>query len=245
MGRTILNLDVGIGLGDNLQVSTIPRKFYEKFGYNGVYICDHNRFRNPEIKELVWKNNPYILGFTDKQGVSIINNNLIRYDGVTHWIANMEKIYGFEPPYTSKPEIYYGFKLEDFFNVKEKVIVDLTCSNENNTMDKDFHRKRMKQYFDNLEEQITVVRFNNLKSNKTFTDYTSEIINKPVEYIDVNNIYDYCDIIKQCKKYICSFSGNHCLAAAIRDNLTCFSPTQYFHMKYFIFEGKGLEYVLI
>jgi hypothetical protein len=102
----------------------------------------------------------------------------------------------------------------------------------------------MKEYFDRLEDQITIVKFNNLKNNKTFIDYTNEIINNSVEYIDVNSIYEYCEIIRKCKKYICSFSGNHCLAASIRNNLTCFAPEMYYNMKYFIFEGN-FEYILI
>lgn len=66
-----LTLDVWGGLGDNLQVSTIPRRFYEKFGYKGVYISNSVPWRNKEIKELVWDLNPYIAGFTDKKGVNI------------------------------------------------------------------------------------------------------------------------------------------------------------------------------
>ena len=242
--KTILNLDVWGGLGDNLQVSTIPRRFFEKFGYNGVYISNSTPWRNDEIKKLVWDNNPYIAGYTDKKAINIADSGLIRYDGITHWIANMEKIYGFDAPYGKVPEIYYSFNDNDTFNVKNKIIVDITSSNENNTMDKLYHRQKMKTYFDRLEDQITIVKFNNLKDNKTFTDYTKEIINKPVEYIEVNNINDYCEIIRNCKKYICSFSGNHCLAASIRDNLTCFAPEAYYNMKYFIFEGN-FEYILI
>lgn len=242
--KTILNLDVWAGLGDNLQVSTIPRKFYEKFGYNGVYISNSNPYRNTEIKKLVWDNNPYIAGFTDKPGVNIADAGLIRYDGHTHWIANIEKIYGFDAPYSKRPEIFYNFAKEDIFNVKDKIIVDITSSNENNTMDKNYHRQKMKSYFDNFDQKITIVKFNNLKNNKTFTDYTNDIINKHVEYIEVSNIEEYCEIIRNCKKYICSFSGNHCLAAAIRPNLTCFAPKQYYNMKYFIFDDN-IEYYLI
>ena len=244
MKKTILNLDVWGGLGDNLQVSTIPRRFYEKFGYNGVYISNSVPWRNDEIKKIVWDNNPYVAGFTNKKGINIADAGLIRYDGTTRWISNMEKIYGFEAPYSKTPEIYFTFKNTDDFNVSDKIIVDLTSSNENNTMDKPYHRQKMKNYFDNLDQQVTVVKFNNLKNNKTFIDYTSEIINKPVEYIEINNIEEYCEVIHKCKKYICSFSGNHCLAASIRTDLTCFAPEQYYNMKYFIFEGD-FDYQLI
>ena len=242
--RTLI-LDVWGGLGDNLQVSTIPRRFYEKFGYKGVYISNSVPWRNKEIKELVWGTNPFIAGFTDKKGVNIADAGLIRYDGVTHWIANMEKIYQFDTPFSKRPEIYYNISNKDNFNVSDKIIVDLTSSNENNTMDKPVHRKNMKKYFDQLEEKITLVKLNNIKNDKSFTDYTNEIVsNKEIDYININNIYEYSEIIKHCKKYICSFSGNHCLAAAIREDLVCFAPNIYYNMKYFIFEGK-ITYALI
>jgi hypothetical protein len=240
-----LTLDVWGGLGDNLQVSTIPRRFYEKFGYKGVYISNSVPWRNKEIKELVWDLNPYIAGFTDKKGVNIADAGLIQYDGTTHWIANMEKIYQFTAPFSKTPEIYYDMSSKDNFNVCNKIIVDLTASNENNTMDKTNYRKNMKKYFDQLQDKITIVRLNNIKTDKTFIDYTDEIISsKNYEFIDINNIYEYCQIIKNCKKYICSFSGNHCLAAAIRKDFTCFAPNIYYNMKYFIFESQ-ITYALI
>jgi hypothetical protein len=245
MGKTILNLDVWAGLGDNLQVSTIPRRFFEKYGYKGVYISNSNPYRNIEIKELIWDKNPYIAGFTDKKGINIVDNGLVKFDGVTPWIANMERIYGFEPPYTPRPEIYYDFKSEDVFNVKEKTIVDITCSNENDTMNKINYRQNIKKYFNKLNTKITLVRLNNIKTTKTFTDYTNEIIsNNDYEFIDIDSIYDYCEIIKNCKDYICTFSGSHSLAAAIRDSFTCFVSEQYYKIKIFIYEGK-INYVLI
>ena len=77
--KTILNLDVWGGLGDNLQLSTIPRRFFEKFGYKGVYISnkDRQKFRNEGIKKLVWEMNPYIAGFTNEPGVNIVTGKQI------------------------------------------------------------------------------------------------------------------------------------------------------------------------
>jgi hypothetical protein len=243
--NTTLTLDVWGGLGDNLQVSTIPRRFYEKFGYKGVYISNSVPWRNKEIKELVWDLNPYIAGYTDKKGVNIADAGLINYDGITHWIPNMEKIYQFNSPFSKRPEIYFKIPDEDTFNVSNKIIVDLSASNENNTMNVERHRNNMKKYFDRLDEKVTLVKLNNIKGNKTFKDYTDEIIvNKNYDFIEIDNIYQYCEIIKHCKKYICSFSGNHCLAAAIREDLTCFAPNMYYNMKYFIFEGN-ITYALI
>ena len=66
-----LVLDRWQGLGDNLQVSTIPRRYYEKYGEKCVWISNEIRYRNPEIKQLVWEDNPYIAGFTDEPGENL------------------------------------------------------------------------------------------------------------------------------------------------------------------------------
>lgn len=243
--KTILNLDVWGGLGDNLQLSTIPRRFFEKFGYKGVYISnkDRQKFRNEEIKKLVWEMNPYVAGFTNEPGVNIVDGGLLRFDMVTKWIPLMEKIYQFDAPYSRRPEIYYQPKKPPV-DVSDKIIVDLTSSKENNTMDKPHHRERMRQLFSNFNEKIYVVDLVNIKKSSSFIDYTPEIINRDnIEKIEVTDIFNYCDIIKSCKKYICSFSGNHCLAASLREDLTCFIPANYHHQKYFVFDG--VEYILI
>jgi hypothetical protein len=243
--KTILNLDVWGGLGDNLQLSTIPRRFFEKFGYKGVYISnkDRQKFRNEEIKKLVWEMNPYIAGFTDEPGANIVDDGLLRFDGETKWIPLMEKIYQFDGPYSRRPEIYYIPK-KPLIDVSDKIIVDLTSSVENNTMDKIHYRTKIRNFFQSLNEKIFIVDLANIKKTSTFIDYTSDIISdKLIEKIQVNNIFEYCDIIKHCKQYICGFSGSLSLAASIRENFNCFCPTTAYHSKYFIFDG--VDYILI
>ena len=51
------------GLGDNLQLSTLPELF-SKRGHK-VYVPDGFYFRNSGIYDLVWGNNPYISGIKE------------------------------------------------------------------------------------------------------------------------------------------------------------------------------------
>lgn len=241
-----LKLDVWGGLGDNLQVSTIPRRFFETYGYKGVYISNSAKWRNEEIKKLVWDKNPYIAGYTEEPGTNIVNAGLVRFDGHTHWIANMEKIYQFKGPYSLRPEIYFDYEKSDSNDVSEKVVVDITCSNENSSMKDASCRQRMKEVFDKIDKKLTVVRLNNIKNTDSYKDYTDEIlINKDIEYINIDSIEQYCNVIKFCKKYVCNLSGNHSLAAAIREEFICFIPTNFYNMKYFVYEGGNINYIQV
>lgn len=237
-----LILDRWQGLGDNLQVSTIPRRMFEKYGELCVYISDQNYYRNSEIRKLVWENNPYIAGFTNEPGENMGCH--LRYDGI-HWIGNWERVYGFEEPYSIRPEIYISNYQEDIFNVSDKVVVDISYSDESYKQNIQNQTKRIlniKSVFDNLNENIFIVNFNNLK-NKFSVEFANEIITGKINYIDVNNIFDFCNVIKNCKKFICTHSGCHVLASAIRKDLTCLIPTQYYNMKYFVF--PEVEYINI
>lgn len=242
--RTTLTLDVWGGLGDNLQVSTIPRRFYEKYGYKGVYISNSVPWRNDDIKKIVWDLNPYIAGYTDKKGINIVENGLVRFDGSTYWLANMEKIYQFNEPFSKRPEIFYKTKEEDIFNVKKSVVIDISYSQESFTR--------------NIERYPSMITLTKNKLNDLFLQIPSDVslkvifqpeklnninffeklnLNVPYEKILVENLFDYSNIIKNCKQYVCSHSGCHALAAAIRPSCVCIIPENYYNMKYFVFEG--------
>ena len=49
------------GLGDSLQFSTLPEEFHKQQGRD-TYILENAPFRNPEIYDLVWGENPYVKG---------------------------------------------------------------------------------------------------------------------------------------------------------------------------------------
>jgi hypothetical protein len=48
------------GLGDNLQFTTLPRLYAERG--DEFYVSARNAYRNPEIYNFCWKDNPYVKG---------------------------------------------------------------------------------------------------------------------------------------------------------------------------------------
>ena len=62
MKKVIIEQSWG-GLGDNLQLSTLP-ELLSGHGYE-VYVSTNNAYRNPEIKSLVWDKNPFVSGIVD------------------------------------------------------------------------------------------------------------------------------------------------------------------------------------
>jgi hypothetical protein len=244
MGKTILNLDVWGGLGDNLQLSTIPRRFFEKYGYKGVYISNSSPWRNSEIKQLVWDHNPYIGGYTDKKGFHIVENGLVRFDGATNWIQNMEKIYNFDPPYNIRPEIYYKIDDTDKFKVSNSVVLDMSYSSESYERNMGRYpnmlsatKNKLQELFKQLNPNtsVTVIYQPAPLNNVNFFEKLN--LDIPFTKITVDSLFDYCNIIKHCKQYVCSHSGCHALAAAIRKSCICVIPENYFHMKYFVFDN--------
>ena len=63
MSDVILGAYFG-GLGDQLQFSTLPEEFYKQQGRE-TYLADGSNFRNKEIYDLVWGENPYIKGVVE------------------------------------------------------------------------------------------------------------------------------------------------------------------------------------
>lgn len=239
-----LILDRWQGLGDNLQVSTIPRRFYELYGEKCVWISDAIYYRNSEIRKLVWEMNPYIAGFTDEKGQNL--THLLRYDGI-HWIGNWERAYGLPEPYSERPEIYYNITNEDKHDVKDKILVDMSYSDESykaNIIDRPHVIKNTKKFFDEKNIQdFTIATFINLKNNKYHKEFWKENFDCDIKNICINNIYEYSEIIKHCKHFICSHSGCQGLAASIKENFTCLIPEENFRLKNAVY--PNIEYILV
>ena len=72
MEQLIIKIKHG-GLGDHLFYSHIPRIAKESGKYYKIFISNKSDFRKEDQKELIWKLNPYVDGFTDLDGKSIDN----------------------------------------------------------------------------------------------------------------------------------------------------------------------------
>jgi len=104
------------GLGDNLQYSTLP-ELGHKYGID-VYVSDNNKYRNQDIKKLVWDTNPFLKGFINEPG------NIGHYQQYEHSfnvIMNWEKkIFG--EVHNDSPKLYYQPNLKPKYS--NKIIID-------------------------------------------------------------------------------------------------------------------------
>ena len=212
-GKKILYQPWG-GLGDNLQFSTLPELFYN-LGYN-VYISNKNAYRNPEIKELVWDKNPFVIGYSDEQENI---GSCVRYHYSGHsFIGSIEKMHGFNP-INKYPKIYYNPIIKDEF--KDCIFIDTTSI----TIQYDSNKiiNCVNKIIDNLKycygnsdnnnnnnnNKIYLLKFKKINNNAIELPYTSYYI---------NDIYEYCNIINSCSDFICIYSGGAVLGSAIKCN---------------------------
>lgn len=63
--KIIFKVEYG-GLGDHLFYSALPRMLKDRKIADEVYLSKQSNFRNPEIFNLIWKNNPYLDGVTNE-----------------------------------------------------------------------------------------------------------------------------------------------------------------------------------
>ena len=69
----VFKLEYG-GLGDHLFYSALPRILKEQGLAEKVYLSDQSNFRNPQIFDLIWKNNPYLNGISDQPPTPLQDN---------------------------------------------------------------------------------------------------------------------------------------------------------------------------
>lgn len=191
------------GVGDNLQFSTLPRRFSE-LGHK-VYLSDKSTFRNSGIKELVWGHNPYILGEVKADancGDGASSMKLIHT--TDSFIGNWELAHGLEP--TGKfPEIYYKPSFDK--SVSNKVLMDITATSG-------------KKYYDTKALKEFLNRNYTMKNIMVccFYDGISSPILPMEEYsvINIANIFHYCNLIHSCEKFITLHSGGMVIASALK-----------------------------
>lgn len=237
-----LVLDRWQGLGDNLQVSTIPRRFYEKYGKKCVWVSDAVFYRSPEIRKLVWENNPYIAGFTTEPGIN--HTNKIEF-GKYNWIEQWERIYELESPYSHKPEIYCNSLEQDLFKTNNTVVIDISYSKESynqniasNPTSLSFIKQAILSFKEQTKCKFVQIKNNSLANSDQFINFFDQLnTGIDIETIEVSNIEEYCNAVKHAKQFVCTHSGCHVLAAAVRSKSICFIPKKYLDMNYFVFNN--------
>ena len=202
------------GLGDNLQYTTLPKLYSDK-GYE-VYISTENSCRNDEIYDFVWGSNPYVKGKIMKPPNA---GACIPLKWTTNsFIKNIELSHHLEKGTYSYPMIYYSPKKID--SLENTIIYDITSISSLYTDEyiKSKFTFIFEKYPDHDKRKIVFKRI----TNRETPDFNTNIL-------EVNTIYDYCDILYSCKVYVCLFSGGSVLASTIKNTrstpeIHCFNP---------------------
>jgi hypothetical protein len=207
MSEIILSAYHG-GLGDNLQFSTLPEEFFKQHNKK-TFIWSQSSFRNKEIFDLVWGCNPYISGI--KEGVweagdtpqinlkNIFNNCILNWE-IAHNLT----------PKNKYPKIYYKPKtLSDF---KETILLDFSSISMSYSLEE---LKKIFKLKKEINKKILILKFKNSLNN--ISNYNKNFIENE-DFYEVNNIFEYCDLINSCQEFLCTHSGQSHLASAIKND---------------------------
>jgi hypothetical protein len=190
------------GLGDNLQYSTLPQLYTER-GYD-VYISKQNVYRNREMYDLVWKLNPYIKGESDEEpnAGACVPLQFVS----SQFITNVEKSHGLQGT-RIYPSIYYTPK--KIPSLENTLLYDMTSVSS--SYGDDYIDTRFTSIF-NMYPTLSKKKiiFKNI-ANRSTPDFHTDVI-------EVQSIFDYCDLIYSCKIFTCLFSGGAVLASAIKQD---------------------------
>jgi len=199
MEQLIIKIKHG-GLGDHLFYSHIPRIAKES-GYKKVLISNQSDFRTEDQKDLVWKLNPHIDGFTDLDGTSI--DNIEIQDG--EHLNLLDKIMlGFgldDGKRFHEPELYYKPKM-----IKE--LAGKTLYDPNYLSNAGFvNGLKIQTYFkqNNVHIDYQLV----IRGNRSIPTFHFD------EFLKCAPIYDFIDILYSVEHIYCLITGTATLAAAI------------------------------
>ena len=183
------------GLGDHLFFSHIPRA--AKFcGYGRVLVSNHNSYRDPAYKHLVWEMNPFVDGFTDEDAPCPEGFKLM--DGENLLDATMLRRGVDDGVRYHEPELYYDPMPDK--SLKDEVVFDPNfVGNAGDGIG-----------FGEVEEfverrGVTMVM---PRRDKGFT------VGAPEVETD-GSLRRYCEVIRSCRRFVCLASGGATLAAAL------------------------------
>jgi hypothetical protein len=232
MNKIILYQPWG-GLGDNLAYSTLPELFTKK-GYD-VYISTNNKVRNQEIFDLVWGKNPFIKGISNEPSNAgeCMNKYWPPEQQNEFMIHRIELSHGLDR-INFFPKIYYNPQYISELN--NDILIDLTGSSQV------YEIYKYIEYIDyftpliiNKNKNIKIIIFEKYNISPIFEKVYNYLKTKLpiIEYLKVNSLIHYCDIIKSCDTIIIVNSGINSLSAAIKENnskpnIICYNPWEHF-----------------
>lgn len=194
------------GLGDNLAHTTIPR-LCKKYGYE-CYLSKHNKFRNNETYELLFKDLPLI----DEKNDTWRDNTRIYKTTEWNHIRSIQLGYGFtEAPY-SYPFINY--KPKYIKELKNATLVDLSSIHLFKYNSNILTPENVKRIYNKILELGNIDKIHQLYKNN-YTNYKEMIVTDKKYKID--SLFDYCDALYSCKNFITICSGQSNLASTIKN----------------------------
>ena len=202
------------GLGDALQFSTLPEEFLKQQDRK-TYIVADAPFRNEGIYDLVWDKNPYVLGKKfgewnagDLPTIPYREDGFLEENGTGNMIPNWEKFHGLKP--TNKyPKVYYEPEKNE--DVKNLFIVDFTSTTVSDSKE-DVIKCLDQLRNDYSDRKFVSVSFEDITPTKDLSDDI-----KFDGYIEVENIFRYCDLISSVYGYVSLHSGGTHLSSALKE----------------------------
>ena len=193
------------GLGDNLQMSTLP----EMFARHGIetYISSNNVCRNQQIYDMAWGLNPYVKGITDEPA-----NVLIEEIEVSPHIATLNTVQRAEMLYFGAwehayPITYYKPKFRTDFVERAVLEFGYVTIDLNKSIDK--IKENLCWMLDGQHPILLRNPVNDCLDVGTYPEYT------------VKDIWELADILYSCRMFAGVESGAAVLAATMKQNTPC------------------------
>ena len=196
------------GLGDNLAHTVIPRLC--KVNNIKCFLSHQNAYRNQQIYDFVWKDNPYLTGMKDGEDLSWCDqrpDHAIRKD--YNEIQAIQKTHGFEP-ITEYPDIHYTpSKISKF---EGKTILDISAYSLGKDCNVDVIKNIMSKLDLKKDETIEL-------THSQVTYGTVYRVSEQFDSADVNDFFTYSDILYSCKRYVTLNNGPASLASGIKNKM--------------------------
>ena len=236
------------GLGDSLQFSTLPEEFAKQKGRK-TYIGPDAPFRNQEIYDLVWGKNPYVLGKKEgKWNAGDIpeipyQEWVMEGKGAGCQISNWEKFHGLEPK-NKYPKIYYKPEIDE--DVNDVFIVDFS------SISIDYDKNALNNIFNEVKARYPDKRFLSVDFKRRLSDDKHNVYDLGFDgYIEIENVFRYCDLIASSYGILALSSGASHLSVALMEyapNLKsiCVMPKTWYnrHKERGLFLFDTVEYLI-
>jgi len=196
------------GLGDNLAHTTIPR-LCQDLGYKCL-LSNHNKFKNQDIFDLLYKDLDCIDGVTDKINDSWQNYDQVNQPGWNH-IRHVQVGYGFKSAPFYYPIINYQPKFIE--ELKNATLVDLSGEHCYTYYPELYNKENILKITNRI---IELEKYKNILTIEK-NNYENIDIKVPSESYNINSLFDYADAIFSCKNFICIDSGQGNLACTIKN----------------------------